>query len=114
MNKSPESLKLETLLGEYPNTAPLLKGEIRSPHLDFNFANVKTPSSAFKQVVRDLKFDVAELAIVTYLTAKAHNKPLTLLPVVLWGKFQHESLVCRAAEPLTPQDLVGRRIGIRS
>ncbi len=115
MNQSPESLNLEALFGDYPNTSPLLKGEIRSPQLNLNFANVKTASSAFKQVVRDFKFDVAELAIVTYLTAKAHNKPLVLLPVVLRGKFQHESLVCRAAQPpLTPQDLAGRRVGIRS
>jgi 4,5-dihydroxyphthalate decarboxylase len=115
MNNSPESLKLETLLGDYPNTSSLLKGETRPSRLDLNFADVKTASSAFKQVVRDLKFDVAELAIVTYLTAKAHHKPLVLLPVVLRGKFQHESIVCRAAEStLTPQDLVGRRVGIRS
>ena len=44
---------------------------------------MKTPNTAFKRVVRDLEFDVAELAIVTFLIAKAHGKPLVLLPAVL-------------------------------
>ncbi len=115
MGNGPEILNLEVLLAEYPNTSPVRKGEIRSPRLNLNFADVKTASNAFKQVVRDLKFDVAELAIVTYLAAKAHNKPLVLLPVVLRGKFQHESIVCSATRPpLTPKDLPGCRIGIRS
>lgn len=114
MNNDPGVLTLRTLLGDYPNTSALRKGEIRSPRLNLDFADVKVPNHAFKRVVRDLEFDVAELAISTYLTAKAHNKPLVLLPVVVRGKFQHESIVCSAARPLAPSDLAGRRVGIRS
>lgn len=107
-------MKLRALLGDYPNTKALKQGDVRSSRLGFDFAEVKTASNAFKRVVRDLEFDVAELAIVTYLTAKAHGKPLVLLPAVVRGKFQHESIVCRAKEPLTPADLAGHRVGIRS
>ena len=114
MSNSSGIMTLRALLGDYPNTAALKKGEIRSPRLNFDFADVKVPNHAFKRVVRDLEFDVAELAISTYLTAKAHNKPLVLLPVVVRGKFQHESIVCSAARPLAPSDLPGRRVGIRS
>jgi len=109
-----EFIKLRALLGDYPNTRAVKQGEIRSPRLTFDFADVKTPNHAFKRVVRDLEFDVAELAIVTYLTAKAHGKPLVLLPAVVRGKFQQESIVCRADQPLAPADLAGRRVGIRS
>lgn len=109
-----EPLKLKALLGDYPNTAALLRGEIKSPRVTLDFADVKVPNHAFKRVVRDLEFDVAELAIATYLTAKAHGKPLVLLPAVVRGKFQHESIVCRADTPLKPRDLEGRRVGIRS
>jgi len=114
MSNSSGIMTLRALLGDYPNTAALKKGEIRSPRLNFDFADVKVPNHAFKRVVRDLEFDVAELAISTYLTAKAHNKPLVLLPVVVRGKFQHESIVCSAARPLAPSDLPGCRVGIRS
>jgi 4,5-dihydroxyphthalate decarboxylase len=107
-------LRLKALLGEYPNTRALRNGEISSPRVDFDFADAKTPNRFFKRVVRDLEFDVAELAIVTYLTARAHGKPLVLLPAVVRAKFQHESIVCRADQPLAPRDLAGKRVGIRS
>lgn len=115
MSNDPDVLTLPTLLGDYPNTSALRKGEIRSPRVALDFADVKVPNHAFKQVVRDLKFDVAELAIATYLTAKACNKPLVLLPVVVRGKFQHESIAYNAERGhLAPSDLVGRRVGIRA
>jgi len=106
---------LRTLLGDYPNTLALKKGEIRSPELALDFADVKMPNTAFKDVVRDLKYDVAELAIVTYLQAKAHGKPLTLLPAVIVGALPHPFLVYNAERgPIAPADLPGRRVGIRA
>ncbi len=115
MSNSTEILALRALLGDYPNTASLRNGAIRSPRFNLNFADVKVPNHAFKRVVRDMEFDVAELAIATYLTAKAHGKPLVLLPVVVRGKFQHESIVYNAERnQLAPRDLAGRRVGIRS
>ena len=115
MSNSPEILTLRALLGDYPNTASLRKGAIRSSRLNLDFADVKVPNHAFKRVVRDMEFDVAELAIATYLTAKAYGKPLVLLPVVVRGKFQHESIVYNAERgQLAPSDLAGRRVGIRS
>jgi len=53
MSNSPEITTLQTLLGEYPVTSSLKKGEIRSPRLVLNFADVKVPNHAFKQVVRN-------------------------------------------------------------
>ena len=114
MSQAADALKVRALLGDYPNTRALKQGEAHSPRVGFEFADVKEAHYAFKRVVRDLEFDVAELAIVTYLTAKAHGKPLALLPAVVRGKFQHESIVCSAMRPVTPAELAGRRVGIRS
>lgn len=109
------AITLRTMLGNYPITKALKRGDLVSPLLRFDFADVKTPNTAFKRVVRDLEFDVAELAIVTFLMAKAYGKPLSLLPLVLTGRFQHPFLVYNAARgDLAPGDLNGRRIGIRS
>lgn len=108
-------LRLHTLLGDYPNTRALKQGELRSAQLAFDFADVKVANTAFKRVVRDFEFDVAELAIVTFLMAKAWGKPLVLLPAVLTARFQHAYLVYNAERGhLTPGDLAGRRVGIRS
>src|SRR5262245_53684315 len=105
-------MRLKTLLGDYPVTQALKSGQVASPLVTFNYADVKVPHTAFKRVVRDLEFDVAELSIVTYLLAKAHGKPLRLLPAVMFGRFQHKYLV--STQPLAPKDLEGRRVGIRS
>jgi 4,5-dihydroxyphthalate decarboxylase len=102
---------LKTLMGDYPVTEQFKR------HTDkFAFAEVKgSAASAFKRVVRDLEFDVAEMAIMTHLIAKAHGKPYRLLPFVVLARFQHPFLVYNAARgPLAPEDLHGRRVGVRS
>ena len=40
------------------------------------FADVAVPNKAFKRVVRDLEFDVAELALMTFLMARSRGVPL--------------------------------------
>jgi hypothetical protein len=108
-------LTLRTLLGDYPNTLSLKSGEIRPSGFVFDFADVKVPNTAFKDVVRHLKYDVAELAIVTYLQARAHGKPLALLPAVVVGTMPHPFLVYNAErDRISPADLKHRRVGIRA
>jgi 4,5-dihydroxyphthalate decarboxylase len=106
---------VKALLGDYPVTAALKRGEVRSDRVRLDFADVRPPSAGFKRVVRDLEFDVAELAITTFLMAKSFGKPLKLLPAVVVGRLQHSFLVHNAERgPLAPRDLVGRRVGVRS
>jgi len=108
-------IRLKTLLGDYPTTHALRAGELTSTKVAFDFADVPQVASAFKRTVRNLEFDVSELAIVTYLMAKAHGKPYVLLPAVVLGRFQHPFLVYNSARgELRPQDLNGKRVGIRS
>jgi len=108
-------IKLRTLLGDHPYTLPLKRGEISSPDVTLEFADVKVPNRAFKQVVRENAFDLAELAIITYLQAKALGKPLVLLPATIVARHQHAYLVYNPARGrLAPTDLAGRRVGVRS
>ncbi len=103
---------LKTLLGDYPVTHALRDGSVRSDMVKLDIADVKVPHTAFKRVVRDLEFDIAEIAIVTYLMAKSFGKPLRLLPAVMFGRFQHPYLV--SISGIGPKDLEGKRIAIRS
>lgn len=108
-------IRLKTLLDDYPNTRALRHGELTSPLVAFDFFDIPFVANAFKRTVRNLEFDVSELAIVTFLMAKAHGKPYVLLPAVVLGRFQHPFLVYNSARgELRPQDLNGRRVGIRS
>ena len=114
MNTAP--LKLKTLLGDYPNTRALKSGALKPGGFEFDFADVKVPNRAFRRVVRELEFSVAELALVTFFQARAYGKPLALLPVVVGaGRFQHHCLVYNAERArVTVAQLAGKRIGIRA
>ena len=107
---------LKTLLSDYPNTRALRSGSLVPVGFSFAFADVKVANRAFKRAVRELEFDVAELALVTYFQAKAYGKPLALLPAVVGaGRFQHHCLVYNAERPrVTVAGLAGKRVGIRA
>jgi 4,5-dihydroxyphthalate decarboxylase len=108
-------MRLRTLLGNYPNTAALKKGQVRSDAVTLDFAEYSPPHAGFKPMVREQAFDVSEMAIVTYLIAKSFNKPMVLLPVVVMGRFQHDYALYNPKNgPMTPADLKGKRVGIRS
>ena len=106
---------LKTLIGTYPHTAPLKSSALRSDRLDFEFTEIVPVWDGFKGMIRDDKYDVSEMAVVTYLLAKAHGKPLALLPAAMVGRFQHPYAIYNASKgPMTPADLKGKRVGIRS
>jgi len=103
------------LLGEYPNTRALRLGELSSSSVQLDFADVTVPNRAFKRVVRELEFDVAELALITFLMARACGKPLVLLPITLFSRNPLPYLVCNSARAqIDPRDLGGRLVGVRS
>src|SRR3989442_14454243 len=89
-------LKLHTMLGNYPNTKALKSGEIRSDLVDFDFVEVKVANQLFKQVVREAAYDLAELAIVTYLQARTYGKPYVLLPAVVARPGPHPTIPSNA------------------
>src|SRR6202521_4104744 len=108
-------LKLHTMLGNYANTKPLKSGAIGSDLVDFDFAEVKIANNLFKQVVREAKYDLAELAIVTYLQAKSYGKPYVLVPAVVVSRGQHHTIAYNAERgTLKPSDLPGKRVGVRA
>jgi 4,5-dihydroxyphthalate decarboxylase len=107
--------KLSMVLGDYPHTKALKSGQITSDKVELVFEHFSPTHSAFKPMVRELKFDVSELAIVTYLIAKAYQRPLVLLPAVVLGRFQQSFAIYNGERgALSPSDLEGRRVGVRS
>ena len=120
MNSRNTPVRLKAMIGDYPITHGLRSGQILSEsgasgRFEFEFADVKVPNTAFKRVVRSLEFDVSELAIVTFLQAVDAGIPLVLLPAVLVSRFQHPFLMFDSRRGrLRPQDLRGKRIGVRS
>ena len=102
---------LKVLIGDYPVTK-----QFRTRSDRFEFAQFQgSVATMFKRVVRNLEFDVAEMAIMTYLVAKAHGKSYRLLPFVVMARFQHPYLVYNAErDEMSPKGLEGKRVGVRS
>jgi 4,5-dihydroxyphthalate decarboxylase len=114
MSVETEVTTLSAASDDYPHTLPLKRGEVASPRLAFAFSDIRPANRFFKPMVRELKFDVSEMAIATYVQAKAYRKPLVLIPATMMGRFQQGTILCNAARPLTPGDLAGKRVGVRA
>ena len=108
-------MRLRTLLGDHACTAALKSSSLRSDLVSFDFVDYSPTNKGFKPMVREQAFDVSEMAIVTYLMAKSFGKPMVLLPDVVVARFQHAYALYNAKRgALTPADLNGKRVGIRS
>jgi len=111
----PDKTKLFTMIGDYPNTHALRSGAIKSDLVDYDFDDVKVPNTAFKPLVREAKYDCAELAINTFLQAKYYDKPYVLLPATVVGRGQIHNLLYNSERGvIKPTELHGKRVGVRA
>jgi len=111
----PDAATLRIAIGDYPHTLPLKRGEIVSPWLTLDFVEVKPMYKAFLPMVREHAYDASEMALATAIQAKAYGKGLTLLPAAMLARFQHGTVLYNSARgTLTPADLPGKRVGVRS
>jgi 4,5-dihydroxyphthalate decarboxylase len=112
-NQAPAALKVA--LKTYAHTRALKAGELTDPRVQLEFVDVEPIHRAFAPMARTQAYDVSEMAIVTYLQAKAYNKPLVLLPAVVAARFQQGCIIYNAERgPLGPDDLVGAKVGVRA
>jgi 4,5-dihydroxyphthalate decarboxylase len=106
---------LRCVLGNYPHTAALKRGALQSRDVELRFTTVEPVHKAFAPMVRQAEYDLCELAIVTYLQAKAYGKPVVLLPVVIASRLQRGCLIYhREHGVVAPPSLAKSRIGVRA
>lgn len=105
--------KLVTALQTLGHTAALKEGAVQLPDFELEWLEVSPIIQAFRRMVRGLEFDISEMALTTYLTARAFNKPFTALPVFLVRGFHHGAILCNGKLGLGgPKDLEGRKVGV--
>lgn len=103
----------KTALVTYPHTQALKDGSIAPGTFAFDFEEVQPIIKAFRRMVRGLEFDISEMAITTYLTAKAHGKRFTAVPVFPMRAFHHGAILYNTKSNIrTPKDLEGKRVGV--
>jgi 4,5-dihydroxyphthalate decarboxylase len=107
--------KITMVLGDYPHARALGEGGVQVPGYQLDPVSVTPVISAYRRMIRDLEFDVCELAPVSYLMARQAGVPITAIPVILNRRFHHGDLQCAADSGIqVPRDLEGRRVGVRA
>lgn len=109
------NLRLKIAIANRPHTAALKSGVIPIEGVDPEFVSVKPHIAAFRRMVRDLEFDVCEIAPTTYIIARAHNIPIIALPIFVVRRFHHSTLLVRPDANINhPKDLEGKSVGVRA
>ncbi len=104
---------LTIAIGSYGITKALKDGRIRSDKIALDFIEVQPITRGMRRMVRDLEFDICEMAWTTYLCAKAYGKPLTAIPAYVTRNFHHWAIWHNATAGIkSPKDLEGRRVGV--
>jgi 4,5-dihydroxyphthalate decarboxylase len=107
--------KLSVVLGDYAHGNPLLQGDVSVDGYEVTPVEVSPVIGAYRRMIRDLEFDVCELAPTSYLMALQAGVALTAIPVFLNRRFHHADVQCGAGSGVRfPADLKGKRIGVRA
>ncbi len=106
-------LKLKTLIRAQGNNQALKDGTVKPRTFDFEFEEVPVLVDGFRRMVRGLEFDIAELAITTYICAKACGKRFTACPIFPVRAFHHGAILYNTNSGVrTPKDLEGKKVGV--
>src|SRR6266571_7175921 len=106
-------LKLKTVTRTQGNNQALKDGTVRPKTFAFDFEEIPVLIDGFRRMVRGNEFDICEMAITTYICAKAHGKPMTAVPVFLVRAFHHGAILVNAKAGIrTPKDLEGGKVGV--
>ena len=106
-------LHLKTAIQTLGHTRALKDGTVTPQGFSFDFEEVAPIIQAFRRMARGSEFDVSEMAMTTYLCARAAGKRITALPVFLVRAFHHGAVLHNAARgSFEPKQLEGKRVGV--
>ena len=107
--------ELKVALGTYGHTRPLKTGVVPISGFNAVFPDISPTHEIFRRMIQEEAFDVAEMALTTYLGAKFYGKPLVALPVMPMRMFHHGTIWCHVRSGIDhSKDLEGRRVAVRS
>lgn len=108
-----EPRALKTVTRTQGNNRALKDGRVVPEGFSLAFEEIPVLVKGFRRMVRELEFDVCEMALTTYLCAREHGVAFTAQPIFLVRDFHHGAIkVNRNAGIVHPKDLEGRRVGV--
>lgn len=109
--------------GEYARTRPLLDGRVHPQGYPIRVVSDPFPAEGIladyqharnQRMIVDRAFDICELGMAPYLSARAAGVPLIAIPVFHYRRFRHSYIFFREQSGIRyPKDLAGRRVGVR-
>ena len=107
--------RLKIAIGTYGHTAAIKDGSVPIEGVDADMIEVKPIIAAFRRMVRNVEFDICEMAPTTYMIARALGAPFIALPIFVMRRFHHGGFVVRPdADIRQPKDLEGKKVGVRA
>ena len=110
-----DKIHLKIAVAEHPHTSAIRDGSIPIEGVEPEIITVKPQIGAFRRMVRDVEFDVCEIAPTTYIIARAYGAPFVALPIFVVRRFHHAGLLVRPDAGIkVPKDLEGKKVGVRA
>jgi 4,5-dihydroxyphthalate decarboxylase len=107
--------RLKIAIATYGHTKDIKSGAVPIAGVDPEFVEVVPIIGAFRRMVRDVEFDICEMAPTTYMIARALGAPFIALPIFVMRRFHHGGFVVRPDSGIKqPKDLEGRQVGVRA
>jgi 4,5-dihydroxyphthalate decarboxylase len=107
--------RLKIAIASYGHTKEIKSGAVAIAGIEPDFIEVAPIIGAFRRMVRDLEFDVCEMAPTTYMIARGFGAPFIALPIFLMRRFHHGGFVVRPDSGIrVPKDLEGKKVGVRA
>src|SRR5436309_16041604 len=104
-------MKLKTVFRPDGHTAPLRDQTIKPKTFEIDYVDMPVLIQAFRRMLRGLEFDDCELAMTTYICAKAYGKRLTAIPVFTARVFHHCAIVYNTTSGISNhKDIEGKRV----
>lgn len=105
--------RLKTVFRPDGHTVALKDGTVKPRTFEIDYEDVPILIQAFRRMVRGLEFDICEMAITTYICAKAHGKRFTAIPVFPARVFHHGAILYNTKAGIrSPKDLEGMTVGV--
>jgi 4,5-dihydroxyphthalate decarboxylase len=107
--------RLKIAIGTCGHSAAIKDGRVPIEGVDQDMIEVKPIIQAFRRMVRDLEFDICEMAPTTYMIARSRGAPYIALPIFVMRRFHHGGFIVRPDAGIKqPKDLEGKKVGVRA
>ena len=73
--------EFKTVTRTQGNNRALKEGIVKPQGFEFDFEEIPILVQGFRRMVRNLDFDISEMALTTYICARAHGVEFTGLPI---------------------------------